>query len=116
VPDAARKRDSHSPFCHLSEDIDLVRIDLTAENHEAEVRKIRITALDDGEAVGIIQWIALDLCEGINFSNHPDEYLDGGWLQILHTFPRPITIVKGERLELTVGHDRFSLILTPPDL
>jgi predicted RNA methylase len=97
----------------LSDDIDLVRIDLTAKTHEAELRKIAIPVLDDGEAVGVIQWIDLDLYDGISFRNHPDDYSDGGWLQVLHTFPQPIAVTKGEQLELVVGHDRISLIVAP---
>jgi type II protein arginine methyltransferase len=99
----------------LSDDFDVVRIDLTAQKHEAELRRVTIPVLDDGEAVGVIQWIDLDLCEGIKFSNHPDHYCDGGWLQVLHTFPHPIGVTKGEDFELMVGHDRASLIIAPAD-
>lgn len=97
----------------LSDDFDLVRIDLTVAKHEAELRKVSVPILDDGEAVGIVQWMQLDLADGIGFSNHPDDYSDGGWLQVLHTFPRPIAVSKGERFELMIGHDRASLIIAP---
>jgi predicted RNA methylase len=97
----------------LSDDVDLVRVDLTAKKHEAELRKVVVPVLHDGDAVGIIQWIDLDLYEGIKFSNHPDGYFDGGWLQVLHTFPQPISVTKGEQFELMVGHDRTSLIVAP---
>lgn len=97
----------------LSDDFDLVRIDLTKHKHHAVIQERTIRAREDGQAVGVVQWIHLDLAEGISFSNHPDQYLDGGWLQVLHTFPRPIAVVKGQELELTVGHDRISLIVLP---
>ncbi len=97
----------------LSDDVDLVRVDLTAKKHEAELRKVVVPVLHDGDAVGIIQWIDLDLYEGIKFSNHPDGYFDGGWLQVLHTFPQPISVTRGEQFELMVGHDRTSLIVAP---
>jgi predicted RNA methylase len=100
----------------LSDDIDLVRIDLTAKKHEAELRRVAIPVLNDGCAVGVVQWIDLDLFEGIGFCNHPDSYSDGGWLQVLHTFPQPISVTRGEQLELIVGHDRISLILAPAPL
>jgi predicted nicotinamide N-methyase len=99
----------------LSDDFDILRIDLTAPTFEPELHRIAITAAADGEAVGVIQWISLDLAEGVTFSNHPDGYSDGGWLQILHTFPRPIRVARGERLELMVGHDRASIMVTPAD-
>jgi type II protein arginine methyltransferase len=101
----------------LSEDIDLLRIDLSAREHLAEIRKLPIPVLEDGVAVGIVQWMNLDLADGVAFSNHPDDYSDGGWLQVLHTFPRPIRVSAGERLDVMVGHDRNSLIVMPaPDL
>jgi predicted RNA methylase len=99
----------------LSDDFDLVRIDLTQTDHEASMETLTITAEENGRAVGVVQWINLDLADGITFSNHPDQYFDGGWLQVLHTFPRPVPVVKGQELDLTVGHDRISLmVLTSP--
>lgn len=100
----------------LSDDFDIVRIDLTTPTFEPELQKIAITATADGEAVGVIQWISLDLAEGVTFTNHPNDYSDGGWLQILHTFPRPIRVAKGERLELMVGHDRASIMVSPANV
>jgi predicted RNA methylase len=97
----------------LSPDIDLLRIDLTAREHGAEMRKLAIPVRNDGIAVGIVQWMSLDLAEGVGFSNHPDESSDGGWLQILHTFPRPIRVAAGVPLDVMVGHDRTSLIVMP---
>jgi predicted RNA methylase len=97
----------------LSDDFDLIRIDLTESKHEAVIQERAITVREDGHAVGVVQWIDLDLAEGISFSNHPDRYFDGGWLQVLHTFPRAIPVVKGQELGLTIGHDRISLIVLP---
>ena len=97
----------------LSDDFEILRIDLTAPTVEPELQRIAITTAADGEAVGVIQWISLDLAEGVTFSNHPDGHSDGGWLQILHTFPQPIRVAKGERLELMVGHDRASIMVSP---
>ena len=95
----------------LSDDFDLVRIDLTQSKHEAVMQTLTITARENGQAVGVVQWISLDLADGISFSNHPDQYFDGGWLQVLHTFPRPIPVVKGQELDLMIGHDRISLMV-----
>ncbi|MBX9647043.1 MAG: 50S ribosomal protein L11 methyltransferase [Xanthobacteraceae bacterium] len=97
----------------LSRDTELLRIDLTAKEHETEIRKLSISVLEDGVAIGIVQWINVDLAEGIAFSNHPDDYSDGGWLQVLHTFPQPISVTAGEQLDVMVGNDRTSLIVMP---
>lgn len=97
----------------LSHDFDLVRIDLALAKHEPELRKVIVPVLDNGQAIGVVQWMRLDLADGIEFSNHPDTYFDGGWLQVLHTFAHPVAVSKGELLELMIGHDRVSLIVTP---
>jgi predicted RNA methylase len=97
----------------LSSDIDLLRIDLSAKEHVAEIRKLSIPVEHDGKAVGIVQWINVDLADGVGFSNHPDDYSDGGWLQVLHTFPQPISVTAGKHLDIMVGHDRSSLIVMP---
>jgi predicted RNA methylase len=97
----------------LSDDIDLIRIDLSAREHPAEIRKLPIPVLKDGVAVGVVQWMNVDLADGVAVSNHPDEHSDGGWLQILHTFPQPISVAAGEQLDVMVGHDRASLIVMP---
>ena len=97
----------------LSGDIDLLRIDLSAKEHVAEIHKLPIPVEADGVAVGVVQWMNVDLADGVAFSNHPDHYSDGGWLQILHTFPQPVSVSAGELLDVMVGHDRRSLIVMP---
>ena len=97
----------------LSDDFDLVRIDLTESKHQAVIQERAVTVREDGQAVGVVQWINLDLANGVSFANHSDQYFDGGWLQVLHTFPKPIRVVRGQELDLTVGHDRISLIVLP---
>jgi predicted RNA methylase len=97
----------------LSGDIDLLRVDLSAREHAAEIRMLPVPVLNDGVAVGVVQWMNLDLADGVAFSNHPDDRSDGGWLQVLHTFPQPIPVRAGEQLDLMVGHDRSSLIVMP---
>ena len=100
----------------LSKDIDLLRIDLSAREHVAEISKLSIPVEEDGVAVGIVQWMNVDLADGVGFSNHPNDYTDGGWLQVLHTFPRPIAVAAGTCLDIMVGHDRSSLIVMPEQL
>lgn len=97
----------------LSQDIELLRIDLTCTAHPADLYTLSITVVEDGTASGIVQWMDVDLAEGISFNNHPDGYSDGGWLQVLHTFPEPISVRAGDTLNIAVGHDRVTLILRP---
>jgi hypothetical protein len=100
-------------WTRLSADVELVRVDLTARRHECVLQTLSIPVLADGTATGIVQWMHVDLAEGVAFENHPDGYTDGGWLQILHHFPQPIQVRAGETLDLAVGHDRVTLIVQP---
>lgn len=100
-------------WTRLSADVELVRVDLTQKRHESELHTLSIPVLADGTATGIVQWMHVDLAEGVAFENHPDGYTDGGWLQILHHFPQPIAVRAGETLDLAVGHDRVTLIIQP---
>ena len=100
----------------LSDDVELVRVDLMQRRHESELHRLSIPVLADGTATGIVQWMHVDLAEGIAFENHPDGYTDGGWLQILHHFPQPIAVRAGDTLDLAVGHDRVTLMIQPTGL
>jgi type II protein arginine methyltransferase len=97
----------------LSDDLELVRLDLTQKKHDAMLARLRINVTASGRAIGIVQWMHIDLWEGVSFDNHPDRYTDGGWLQVLHSFPEPIDVVAGQTLDIAVGHDRVTLILLP---
>lgn len=97
----------------LSDDVELVHIDLTRTAHESDLHLLQIDVLEDGIATGIVQWMHVDLAEGVTFNNHPDGYTDGGWLQVLHNFPEPIAVRAGDVLNVAVGHDRVTLIVRP---
>lgn len=97
----------------LSDDHELVRLDLTQAKHDGVLARLSIPVTASGRAIGIVQWMHIDLWSGITFDNHPDHYADGGWLQILHSFPQPIDVVAGDTLDIAVGHDRITLILLP---
>jgi len=97
----------------LSGDVELLRIDLTRKAHPADLQLVSIPVQADGTAAGIVQWMQVDLAEGITFDNHPDGYTDGGWLQVLHNFPEPVAVRAGDVLNVAVGHDRVTLIVRP---
>ncbi|WP_017664637.1 50S ribosomal protein L11 methyltransferase [Porphyrobacter sp. AAP82] len=113
---AAQKLPIHGTMTdwkRLSGDVELLRIDLTRKSHPGDVQLLSIRVTQDGVAEGIVQWMEVDLAEGITFDNHPDGYTDGGWLQVLHTFPEPLAVEAGAVLHLAVGHDRTTLIIRP---
>jgi len=97
----------------LSDDLELVRLDLTRKKHDATLARLSIPVTASGRAIGIVQWMHIDLWDGVTFDNHPERYTDGGWLQLLHSFPEPIDVVAGQTLDIAVGHDRITLVLLP---
>lgn len=97
----------------LSDDVELVRLDLTQRKQDATLARLAIPVTASGRAIGIVQWMHIDLWDGVTFDNHPGGYQDGGWLQVLHSFPQPIDVTAGEMLDLAAGHDRITLILWP---
>lgn len=100
----------------LSSDVELVHLDLTKPKHRSALRELCIEVAKDGVATGIVQWMHVDLAQGITFDNHPDGYTDGGWLQVLHAFPAPIKVYAGDVLRIAAGHDRETLILRPMEV
>lgn len=113
---AAQKLPIHGTMTdwkRLSRDVELLRIDLCRKAYPSDVQLLSIRVTETGVAAGIVQWMEVDLAEGITFDNHPDGYTDGGWLQVLHTFPEPLAVEAGDVLHLAVGHDRTTLIVRP---
>jgi tetratricopeptide (TPR) repeat protein len=102
-----------SGWTRLSGDFEIASLDLTLHSHEAKRRSISIPVTATGTVIGVVQWMHVDLIGDISFTNHPDDYHDGGWLQVLHAFPEPIAVEAGSELTLIVGHDKTSLIVMP---
>ncbi|WP_066530679.1 protein arginine N-methyltransferase [Erythrobacter sp. CCH5-A1] len=116
---AAQKLPIHGTMTdwkRLSRDVELLRVDLAAKAHPSDVQLLSVRVTANGIAAGIVQWMEVDLAEGITFDNHPDGYTDGGWLQVLHTFPEPLAVEAGDVLHLAVGHDRTTLIIRPLEI
>lgn len=104
---------SMTDWQRLSPDVNLLTIDLKQPHHPHAMAGIEIPVTKSGRCAGVVQWLKIDLIEDVTFENHPDEYSDGGWLQIFHPFPSPITVQAGSKLQMVAGHDRSSLILMP---
>lgn len=100
-------------WSRLSNDFEIASLDLTSAAHEPELRAVSIPVIASGIAVGVVQWMHVDLIDDIVFTNHPDGYHDGGWLQVLHVLPRPMPVEAGSVVNLLLGHDRSTLIVLP---
>jgi type II protein arginine methyltransferase len=102
------------PWQRLSEDFDLVEIDLHQRLHAPVIETRLLPVTGDGIAVGLLQWLRLDLGGDIRFANSPEQGSPGGWRQILHSFERPVAVKAGQSLQVAIGHERSSLIVVLP--
>lgn len=101
------------PWQRLSQDHDFVQFDLTERSHLPTLSRLPVQVSADGIAVGIVQWMRIELDEETTFVNAPETTTEGGWQQVLHTFPAPRPVTAGQIFEIAAGHDRTSLILAP---
>ncbi|WP_298240039.1 tetratricopeptide repeat protein [uncultured Bradyrhizobium sp.] len=100
-------------WTRLSNDFEIASLNLTSAAHEPELQVVSIPVIASGTAVGVVQWMHVDLIDEVVFTNHPDGYHDGGWLQVLHVLPRPMPVEAGSVVDLLLGHDRSTLIVLP---
>lgn len=102
------------PWTRLSPDFDLLHLDLTQRTNPPFETRIAVPAVATGTAFGVVQWMRIDLDESATYSTAPEgARRQGNWLQILHTFSRPIPVSAGQTVELIVGHDRTHLLVAP---
>jgi type II protein arginine methyltransferase len=102
----------HVPHDVLSDDFELLRIDLTRPPDQAGSRVIDVVATRPGRCFGVVQWIRLDLLEGLVYENRPDRSptIDG-WAHMLFGFSAPIELKAGDRVRLLAQHNRSTLLI-----
>jgi hypothetical protein len=94
----------------LSEDMELIRFDLAQRRFPMGSRRVTIKATRSGVAVGIAQWLMLELDAETRYANLPSpDAGSNGWTHILYRFPHPITVKPGDFIRLVVRHDRAQI-------
>ncbi len=102
----------HVPHDVLSDDFELLRIDLTRPPAPAGRRVIDVVATRAGRCFGLVQWIRLDLLDGLVYENRPNRSptIDS-WAHMLFGFSAPIELEAGDRVRLLAQHDRNTLLI-----
>ena len=86
----------------LSVLISLIRIISPPEN-----KKIEIEAIKKGKSYGIIQWIKLEMGNGLKHENHPANLTKASsWHKVVYVFDDPIELSVGQKVVVTAKHDR----------
>ena len=84
----------------MSNSVEAFRFDFVNKNNFlSESKKIEIEAIKKGRSYGIIQWIKLEMGDGLNHENHPEKSTKAsGWQKILYLFDAPIELSIGQKL------------------
>jgi type II protein arginine methyltransferase len=96
----------------LSDDFEVYRLDLTRPPLQAEKRELDVVATEPGRCFGVVQWLRLDLVEGLAYENRPapNAAIDS-WGHMLHRFAAPIELNAGDHVRLCVQHNRRTLLI-----
>jgi type III protein arginine methyltransferase len=100
------------PHNVLSDDFEAYRLDLARPPLQPEKRVFDVVATKPGRCFGVVQWLRLDLMEGVSYENRPDPNATiEGWGHILHRFARPIDLKAGDHVRLSVQHNGRTLLI-----
>jgi hypothetical protein len=67
-----------------------------------------------GTAIGLLQWLRLQLDDVDSFENRPsDTVTPSAWRQVFYPFTRPVELREGETMTLWAAHDLVSMAFAP---
>jgi hypothetical protein len=92
----------------MSDDVEAFRFDFAGQaSFPAEKKTISVTAKKAGLCYGLIQWIRIDLAEGVHFENHPSRPRSvSNWQHTIYGFDAPIALKEGAVVSIHAMHDR----------
>ena len=100
-------REDLSPVL-MSEAVDAFRFDFqNVATFPAERRTIALTVQVDGVCHGIIQWLRIEVAEGVVFENHPARHRAvANWQPTVYSFEEPLHVRPGDTVVVNAMHDR----------
>ena len=95
----------------LSNDAELIRFDLREASFPMANRRVNIEVKKPGIALGIVQWIKLELDAHTQYENRPSPGapFNGHWTHVLYRFPKPLSVSPGDLIPLRVAHYRTQI-------
>jgi type II protein arginine methyltransferase len=99
------------PHDVLSGDVELIRFDLSEANFPMASRRVNVEVRKAGIALGVVQWIKLELDQHTQYENRPSPNapFNGHWTQVVYRFPKPINVAPGDLIPLNVRHYRTQI-------
>ena len=95
----------------LSDDAELMRFDMREASFPMANRRVNVEVRKAGVALGVVQWIKLELDAHSTYENRPSPNapFNGHWTQVLYRFPKPVTVAPGDLIPLIVRHYRTQI-------
>jgi hypothetical protein len=92
----------------LSDAVEAFRFDFAGQSaFPAERKRLQLRASQGGRCYGVIQWIRIELGEGIRFENHPARpRAVSNWQHTIYGFDEPMELAPGAAVAITAQHDR----------
>ena len=92
----------------MSKTFEAFRFDfVNKSNFPSENKKIEIEATKAGRSYGVIQWIKIEMGDGLKHENHPSNLTSAStWQKILYLFDDPIELSIGQKVFITAKHER----------
>lgn len=92
----------------MSDAVEAFRFDFNRDStYPAESKRLEITASRAGPCFGIIQWIRLEMAEGVVFENRPaTRRAVASWQQTTYGFDEPLALKEGSVVAVEATHDR----------
>ncbi len=102
-------RDLADAFC---DPVELFAFDLAHTDHfPSEKKTVNVKIIRDGRIDGLVQWLWLGFGRTIVFENRPPQ--KSVWWPILHLFPSPLTVRRGQQFFMNVSHNREHIYVVP---
>jgi tetratricopeptide (TPR) repeat protein len=92
----------------MSKTSEAFRFDFVNKNNfPSENKKIEIESTKAGKSYGIIQWIKMEMSDGLKYENHPSNLTSTStWQKILYLFDDPIELSIGQKITIIAKHER----------
>jgi|GEM_PF-383607 len=101
---------SELPITLLSAPVDLFRFDLANADHfPAEKRTLPLVVTESGLCQGVVQWLRLELCAGVDFENQPgtgEATTSRHWHPVFYPFVEPLAVRAGQTVSVRASHNR----------
>lgn len=96
----------------MSDEVELVQFDFLAQSqYPQEQRVLTLQARRDGVVHGLLHWLWLGFSDTLQFDNKPPQ--QSHWNPLLHVFAQPLQLRAGDPVQVTVAHDRRTVMVWP---